>query len=311
MKGILTVTPNPALDATITVAELRPGEVIAADSLHRQPGGKGVNLATMLASGKPPVTATGFLGVANEEWFARHLARFNIADAFVRIPGETRNCLKIVERKTSRTTDVNPPGLAVDKGAQASLHETIRKLATSCAWVTVGGSLPPGTDPQWMAQTIRNAREAGAKVAVDCRNAALDIAIRNGADLIKPNIAELRELTGLPLSSHGERTATLQRIHECGVDHVVLSLGADGALFSTRGGRIFAEAPPVRPASTTGAGDALLAGYLAGLLEELSLPARAELATLFAWSSLEQVERHPPDAAFLASRKGVVRVSPA
>lgn len=307
--AVVTITLNPAIDHTVFPDGLELGAVNRCVRHHRQAGGKGVNVSSMLGQYGVRSIATGFLGADNPRLFDGLFRRDGIVDAFVRLPGETRTGIKIVETRPQRTTDLNFPGLAPLASDLAKLEETIDPLVSPGRWFVLAGSLPAGVDAAWFAKLIGRIKRGGGRVAIDTSGNALASAIDAGADLVKPNEHELGEILGRTLddfSSQLDAARELQRK----VPHVILSLGANGALFLNADGGFHASPAPVEVVSTVGAGDSLLSGYLAGLLTGESAEQRARLATVFAWSALEDVARRLPDADELRRRMDRIEVRP-
>ncbi len=290
-----TLTLNPAIDQTVFLDRLLPGEVNRVSGHHIQAGGKGVNVSAMLAAYGISSTAAGFLGKKNEEQFTKLFRDRGIDDAFIRLPGETRTGIKIVDGADGRTTDINFPGLAPGAADLALLEERLSAMAMTGRWFVIGGSLPAGMDAARLPRLIRLLKDRGALVAVDASGPALRAAVGEGVDLIKPNEHELAEYLGSPPGSFADAVNAAVTLHRGGIGHVVLSLGGRGAVFAAADGVATAGAPPVEVAGTVGAGDAMLAGYLAGVLEGRGLQARARLATVFAWCVLEDTMRRLPD----------------
>ena len=305
--AVVTVTLNPAIDHTVFPDGLELGAVNRCRSHHRQAGGKGVNVSSMLGQYGVSSVATGFLGADNPRLFEELFRRDGIVDAFVRLPGETRTGIKIVEASPRRTTDLNFPGLAPHADDLGTLEETIDSLVSPGRWFVLAGSLPAGVGVAWFARLIGRIKQGGGRVAIDTSGSALSAAIDAGADLVKPNEHELGEILGRPLDdlpAQLDAARDLQRK----VPHVILSLGANGALFLDADGGFHASPAPVEVVSTVGAGDSLLSGYLAGLLTGERAEHRARLATVFAWSALEDVTRRLPDGAEIRRRMKQIEV---
>ena len=288
---IVTITLNPAIDETVFLDRLEVGSVNRANRHHRQAGGKGVNVAVMLADYGLASTATGFLGSRNTRLFEEGFRESGIHDAFLRISGKTRTGIKIVEESSRTTTDINFPGARPSAQDFQLLLEKVELLATPGRWFVVAGSLPDGISVADFSRLLRSIRAGGARIAVDTSGAALRAAIDCGVDLIKPNHHELEEILDHALPDAAARTAAAIRLQHEKVPHVVLSMGAEGAFFASPDGVLMAQAPPVKIVSTVGAGDSLLAGYLAGCLTGLPAAGRAKLASVFAWCALEDVRR--------------------
>lgn len=287
---VVTVTLNPAMDQFLWVDALQPGAVHRVQRSHHQAGGKGLNVATLLALGGQPVTVSGFLGADNASIFEDHMAAHSLTDAFIRIPGATRVSLKILDAH-SGTTDLNGSGLAPDSDALARLRERLLNLAQEGAWFVFGGSLPPGMEVTDFTDLLRDLKTAGCRLAVDSSGAALRAAVDVGVELIKPNAQELAELLDLPDTEPDRLMAAVDALVQEKSLSVILSMGEQGAYFVADGQQRLARVPaPLEVVSTVGAGDALLAGYLAGRLQALPLSDCARWATAYAWSRLSSVE---------------------
>jgi len=277
----VTVTANPAIDQTISVPGFRAGEVNRVVHEELTPGGKGVNVAAFLNDFGVSVLVTGFLGTPNAGLFEAFFESHAIPHRFVAVDGTTRTGVKSVDDEAGATT-----WASVDSSAARCSSPTVKpgKLMSVVApgrWVVLAGSLPPGAPATTYRRLTELAHQGGALVAVDTSEPALSEAIAAGPDLVKPNQAELEELTGRRLA---DREAVVGAAHELaarGLATVVVSLGAEGAVFVREGEAVKATPPKVRVASTVGAGDAMVAGTVAGTLRELPLAEVAALATAF------------------------------
>lgn len=307
---IITVTLNPAIDETVTLNQLTPGSVNRASEIHRQAGGKGVNVSAMLGGYGIPNIATGFLGAENPGLFENLFAARSVKDEFIRIPGETRTGIKILARATHETTDINFPGLSPTPAHLATLKEKLLSLARPETWFVLGGRLPDSVPTEFYENLLQTLKQTGANIAVDTSGEALRLAISCGVHAIKPNHHELAEILGYDLPDLASQTAAAIRLQRENVPHVIVSLGANGALFISPDGACIASAPPVKVVSTVGAGDSLLAGYLAGLAAGLPAHQRAKLATVFSWHALENLHRLPPTPATAEQRMTNIDVRP-
>jgi len=297
MPRIITVTLNPAIDQTVTLATLHLGAVNRASRVAFNAGGKGVNVASCLADFGAPraeLIATGLLGGANDGVFKTLFAAKNIADRCLRVPGETRTNIKLSH--DAETTDINLPGLAVDGRTLVAITETLLSLAAPGAIMLLAGSLPAGVPPAYYAEVTGALRAKGADVILDTSGDALaaSLAARTLPDAIKPNRAELEACTGRKLPDTASLIAAAQTLIARGIGLVTVSLGPEGALFVTADDVIHASAPPVIAASTVGAGDAMVAGMIAARAEGADLERTARLATAFALSKLGRTGPHLP-----------------
>ena len=309
MAKILTLTLNPALDLTVELARLEPGQVNRSDAMHAHAAGKGVNVAQVLADLGHTLTVSGFLGEDNAQVFETLFAHRGFVDAFIRVPGETRSNIKLAEQD-GRITDLNGPGPVVDAGAQQALLARLEQIAPGHDVVVVAGSLPRGVSPQWLQALIARLKTLGLHVALDTSGEALRVALAAGPWLIKPNTEELADALGCEVVSEAAQAQAAQRLHAQGIEHVVISHGADGVNWFSVGTALHASPPKVSVASTVGAGDSLLAGMLHGLLSADTPEQTLRTATAIAAMAVTQIGFGIHDTAVLASLEQGVRVRP-
>ncbi|MGX1172979.1 1-phosphofructokinase [Pseudomonas sp. R151218B TE3479] len=309
MAKILTLTLNPALDLTVELARLEPGQVNRSDDMHTHAAGKGVNVAQVLADLGHTLTVSGFLGEDNAQVFETLFAQRGFVDAFIRVPGETRSNIKLAEQD-GRITDLNGPGPVVDAAAQQALLARLEQIAPGHDVVVVAGSLPRGVSPQWLQALIVRLKTLGLNVALDTSGEALRVALAAGPWLIKPNTEELADALGCEVVSEAAQAQAAQRLHAQGVEHVVISHGADGVNWFSVGAALHASPPKVSVASTVGAGDSLLAGMLHGLLSADTPEQTLRTATAIAAMAVTQIGFGIHDTALLASLEQGVRVRP-
>ncbi|MDH2244041.1 1-phosphofructokinase [Pseudomonas sp. GD03855] len=309
MARVLTVTLNPALDLTVQLPFLRLGEVNRSESLQVHAAGKGLNVAQVLADLGHQLTVTGFLGESNPQAFEQLFAARGFTDEFVRVAGETRSNLKLAETD-GRVTDINGPGLAVTEAQCDELLARLQRLAPAHDLVVVAGSLPRGIDSQWFVQLLNSLKALGVRVALDTSGVALRDGLATRPWLIKPNEEELAEARGVDLSGSSALLAEARRLQSEGIEHVVISQGADGVSWFTADAALHAQPPKVQVISTVGAGDSLLAGMLHGLL--VGWPAERTLAhaTAIAAQAVGQVGFGITDTAQLAELQAAVRLQP-
>lgn len=309
MAKILTLTLNPALDLTVELARLEPGQVNRSEAMHAHAAGKGVNVAQVLADLGHTLTVSGFLGEDNAQVFEALFTQRGFVDAFIRVPGETRSNIKLAEQD-GRITDLNGPGPVVDEAAQQALLERLEQIAPGHDVVVVAGSLPRGVSPQWLQALIERLKKLGLNVALDTSGEALRVALAAGPWLIKPNTEELADALGCEVVSELAQAQAAQRLHAQGIDHVVISHGADGVNWFSVGSALHASPPKVTVASTVGAGDSLLAGMLHGLLGAHTPEQTLRTATAIAAMAVTQIGFGIHDTALLASLEQGVRVRP-
>ncbi|MEU6088859.1 1-phosphofructokinase family hexose kinase [Streptomyces sp. NPDC047085] len=267
---ILTVTLNTALDITYRVRSLRPHTSHRVSDVIERPGGKGVNVARVLAALGHEVTVTGFAGGATGRAVRERLTQTpGLTDALVPVAGPTRRTIAVVDELSGDTTQLNEPGPQIAPAEWGAFLDRYEELLPSASAVALSGSLPPGVPVGAYAGLVRAARSACVPVLLDTSGEPLRRGVAARPDIIKPNADELAELTG----SHEPSRAT-QDARRRGAHAVVASLGAEGLLAVTPDGH-WRAAPPTRlHGNPTGAGDSAVAGLLSGLVEHLSWPDR-------------------------------------
>ena len=281
LPQILTVTLNPAIDQTLEIANFAVGKVNRVLNSRQDAGGKGINVATLLGDLHVPVCVTGFLGSHNISIFEDHFQAHHLRDHFLRIAGETRTGWKIADTITHETTDINFKGLKVQPDEAELLLRTAEELSAVSAWTVLSGSLPAGLDATYYRTLIRSIHERGGRVILDTSGPALRHALMAQPEIVKPNQAELEELLDRPVRSIEEARTAASLLLVGRTRMVVVSMGAEGALFVTREAVVHALPPRVEVKSTVGAGDAMVAGIVWAQLHRFDLEETASWATAF------------------------------
>lgn len=259
---IVTVTPNPSLDRTYELPALHRGEVLRATATAEQAGGKGVNVARALTRQGHRARAVLPVGGAAGQRLLDLIDRERLERAAVAVTGETRTNVSLVE-PDGVVTKVNDPGAVVDADDLAALRRAVDEALAGAAWLAASGSLPPGVDDGLYAELVAAAHARGVPAAVDASGPSLVAALAAGPDVVKPNEDELAEATGRELRSLGDVLEAAEQMRLSGAAQVLVSLGADGAVLVDATGALHATTPPITARSAVGAGDTLLAGFLA------------------------------------------------
>jgi 1-phosphofructokinase len=259
---IVTVTPNPSLDRTLEVDELRRGEMVRAHADRSDAGGKGVNVSRALVANGHQSRAVLPLGGADGAFLASLLRDLGIEVAAVPIADEIRSNVTVVE-PDGTVSKLNAPGPRLSGSEIDALLNRAIQAADGAEWVVASGSLAPGMPEDLHARLVEAVRAVGARVAVDTSGAALERVLSAGPDVLKPNEQELSEVTGVIPQTLGDVVLAASELRSKGVGTVLVSLGPGGAVLVGEGEPLHAESDVVVPRSTVGAGDALLAGFLA------------------------------------------------
>jgi len=283
---VVTLTPNPSLDRTIEIPRLRRGEVLRATSSRVDPGGKGVNVArALLANGRAAVAVLPTGGAEGAQLSAL-LADEGVDAVCVPIGGSVRANVTVAE-PDGTVTKLNEPGpVLTPQETEQLLVETVGSaLRAGRGWVVGCGSLSPGMPSDLYASLVRRGHEQGLLVAVDSSGPPLLAALAARPDLLKPNAEELAELVGRALPSLGAVVDAARELLDRGVGAVLVSLGPNGALLVGGDRAVHAQPPAIRVASTVGAGDCALAGFLAARTGASAADDETALAEAVTWGA--------------------------
>ncbi len=259
---IYTLTLNPSLDYILESRSILPGQVNRADKAQLVFGGKGINQSVILTRLGVPNRALGFAGGYAGNLLQKLLAEEGIAAELTPIQGETRINLKL---RAQAETEINAPGPWISPQEQDRLFRRLEALEKGDV-LSFGGSLPQGMDPAFIREVLDRLRSRGVFTVVDADGPLLLHSLKGCPDLVKPNRAEAAALLGLPEDYPDFAREATRRVQAMGARGVLLSLGAEGAALLTASGDFTAlSAPNGAVKGTTGAGDSLTAGFLAGL----------------------------------------------
>jgi 1-phosphofructokinase len=289
---IVTVTPNPSIDRTVTLAApLTRGAVHRVLSATTEPGGKGVNVARALTLAG--LEAVAVLPAPADDPLVAALQDGMVAFHCVPTTEAVRTNLAITEHDGT-TTKLNTPGAALDAAAIAMLTRSVVDSAETASWVVLSGSLPPGVPDGWYADVVASLAPYPCRVAIDTSGRPLgaltDSLDRAAPDLIKPNAEELATVLGFSPQALEAAVAqgdpepvvtAARKLVDQGVRAVLATLGPAGAVLVDEAGSWMATPPPIVTRSTVGAGDASLAGYIRAEVGGAVPPQRLQMAVAY------------------------------
>jgi 1-phosphofructokinase len=325
---VLTVTLNPAIDMRMRFTSLQLEGLNRAQKVELEPSGKGINVARALARQGVDVTAVALLGGPFGAMLEAQLLEGQLLHAqllepsissqsvtglrLLRVPivGETRCNVKVLDLERSAVTELNAPGPQVSDSELEDLRQTLRREVNTDDVVVLSGSLPTNVPMETYANLIRELSSLGAKTYFDADGAALQAGLAARPFLIKPNRLEAETLLKMTIESRDDALDATRRFQTLGAQAVVLSLGADGAMFVSETEAVFVQPPTVQVQSTVGSGDALLSGVIAAQLQGLSWPETARYATAVAAARVASISLEFPEAHEIAALLERVRVSP-
>ncbi len=259
---IYTITLNPAVDHYLETDDLRVDDAnrVKAECLYA--GGKGIDVSRALRHLGGESMALGFIGGHNGQSMVDMLKREGVTPYFTPISQETRRDVIISNLKRGTQTLLNTPGPCITKEEWLSFLTHLRMLALRGAYVVLGGSLPKGLPNVAYRQIITLVQRRGAKAILDADGPCLKEGLKARPFAVKPNLNELRWVTGRPLRTERQILAAATGLNNLGIQVVMVSLGKRGLVVATRSERVRAIPPSVRVRSTVGAGDSTVAGFI-------------------------------------------------
>lgn len=270
---IITVTPNAAVDKTLTVPDFQTGYRHRSSESLTLPGGKGVNIARALKSLGDPVVVTGLVGGLAGQQIAEGLQRENILHDFTHIAGESRTSTVVVDPTTMRQTEIIEYGPLVTEEEVEELLEKIDYLAKGARFVVLAGSLPRRMPEEFYAQVVERVHRHRCYVIIDSAGGPLRLGIKGRPDLVCPNLREAEDLVGHEFHDEQDLVEATAAICEMGARSVIIK-APHGCVARFRVGRrqhvyTASVAPLASVVSTVGSGDAFLAGFVSARFQKL------------------------------------------
>lgn len=259
MAHVLTITMNPAIDVSTSVDRVMPTRKLRCTAARRDAGGGGINVARVASRLGADVTALYPVGGSVGQLLRRMVDAEHIRSVPIPVQEETREDFTALETATGNQFRFVLSGPRLSGKEWQNCLEAFVSIPQKPDFVAVSGSLPPGVPEDFYARVAEIARGWAVPVALDTSGSPLKAAVDHGVDLVKPNLRELRELTGKPLVDPAGWIEACGSLVTAGKARAVaLTLGHRGALLVTRDGAWRAEPLAIKPASTVGAGDSFL-----------------------------------------------------
>ena len=263
---IVTITLNAAIDRTLLVPNFQIGQRHRASVGFASAGGKGINVARALKRLGTPVVCTGLAGGRTGTLLVEDLTGEGILNDFVRIRGESRTSTAVLDPTSNAYTEINEWGPEVGDDELDMLRDKLTYLTQSAEFVVFAGSLPRDVQPDVYAELIRETNRRHLLSVLDAEGEALRLGIKAEPYLVTPNMREAEALVGREFTDDADLAAGLDEIAALGARNVIITLetGCYALLREDRNEiRLRATAPPVEAISAVGAGDTLLAGFIA------------------------------------------------
>ncbi len=277
MKKIITLTVNPAIDKSTTVAGIKPNSKLrCADPIY-EAGGGGINVSRVLNELGGTSLCMYMSGGTTGNHLRDMLVELDILQQVIPTEGWVRENLSVTDTTNNQQYRFGMPGPIVNESEWKNTLEQLEAVLSEGDFLVASGSLCPGMPIDFFAQVSRTAQKKKAKYILDTSGEALLKGAQAGVYLLKPNLGELASLCGVKTISFLELESIAKTFLEnnpCEV--LVVSLGAQGALMVTKNTLEYIAAPIVYQKSTIGAGDSMVAGMVLGLAQGKSFPEMAK-----------------------------------
>ena len=263
---------NPCIDKTLHIDGFEYGGMNRVQSVETLGSGKGVNVAIAAAELGMQSECIGFLNEENGERIEDRLSAAGVRAQFVRLGGQVRTNIKLLNLSEGVVTEINEKGVSVGEGQLQDMLRLVCERAPSGGYLVLTGSLPPGCPDDYYKTIMLAVKNRGCKCVLDAEGESFRSGIQGQPYLVKPNQYELELSVGRSLNGVDEICAAAKELVAGGAQNVAVSMGAVGALITNGTQSFFAPKLNIKVRSTVGAGDSMVAGLLAGFSKDRTLP---------------------------------------
>ena len=309
MKKIITLTLSPAFDLHCRCDGLALYEENLAHVTSLDAGGKGINIARALTANDTPCLALAVLGEDNCDAFEKQLCREEISYKAIRRPGRIRENVTIHPQGKAETR-ISVSGFSADESVLAELEAEIVSYVgeNGSFYLTLTGRVPDGIPMAAIHGFLLRMKGRGAAIVIDSKSFTKDDILTVRPWLIKPNEDEIALYTDAPIHSTEDAARAIFDLHRQGIDHVLLTKGAKGALLAAAEGVLMASVPHVEVSSTIGAGDSSIAGFLTAYQKGLTLSDCLSTAVAFGTAACLREGTAPPLPTDITSIQKEIKV---
>ncbi|MGG5315150.1 tagatose-6-phosphate kinase [Enterococcus sp. AZ072] len=264
---IVTITMNPSIDISYPLESFQLNTVNRLSNTRKTAGGKGLNVTRVLKQLNHEVIASGLLGGYVGEGIKTELNAASISHQFAEISGNTRNCIAILHE--GKQTEILESGPIIQAEEVQSFLTQLDDMIPTAEVLTISGSLPQGVPEDFYVEVIKRCKDFEKPVVLDCSGKALQQVLSSPYKpyLIKPNQEELSELLGISLEDTASIKDALMNDLFTGIQWVVISLGAQGAVAKHQDTFYRVTIPKIDVENPVGSGDATVAGFAAAIAE--------------------------------------------
>lgn len=258
---ITTVTLNVSIDKAYKIKGcVESGKVIRVLECNNTAGGKGLNVSRVASLCGEEVLATGFVGGHCGALAEELLEKDNIKNKFTHVKSETRSCINILDENNVSTEFLEKGESISDEEINAFLDD-FDKIIEDSNVIAISGSAPQGVPTNIYTTLINMIKAKNKKVILDASGDLLKEGIKALPTMIKPNSEEMENLLNVSINNEEEVIKNAIKLHESGIELVVVSLGSDGALLVCKEGVYHGKPPKIEVVNTVGCGDSMVAAF--------------------------------------------------
>jgi tagatose 6-phosphate kinase len=267
---ILTITLNASIDRTTFINNFTIGKINRSDQPIESAGGKGLNVTRVLKILGVESVATGFIGGKSGERLEDLMNHEGFRHDFVKMNGNTRSCLAIVDKEKNNLTEINENGPKISNEELESLYKKVEELSSKAKITVISGSLPTSLPSDVYGNLITIAKKNGSTTFLDASRQALKDSIGSVPYMIKPNKTEAEELLGFELNNQEDWMKGIYFLTEyCSL--ACITFEDKGCVIGNKREIYHASAPKIRVVNSVGSGDSFLAGFISGYHNNKSL----------------------------------------
>lgn len=256
---ILTITLNPAVDISYRLDSLVNNGVNRCSDVIKTAGGKGLNATRVISLAKEDVCATGLLGGSNGQFIVDRLNKSNIKNDFMKIEGETRNCIAVLHEDNQ--TEILEPGPSISVDEKNNFIKKYEELVQDSDIVLASGSVPKDLGHDFYKVLIEICNRYNKKFLLDTSGNSLSSALVATPYLIKPNKDEITQLLQREVRSEEDVLNALIELNKYSIPYIIVSLGADGAM-ALCNKKVYRVTPhKIKAVNPVGSGDSTIAGF--------------------------------------------------
>ena len=293
--NIVTLTLNPAFDIHCYVEKFAPFHENLAKVTDREAGGKGVNISRALCANGVENLALVALGDENAQSFRQSLDSDGMSYREITVKGRIRENITI-HTSGADETRISFSGFDTDESLLDKAEDALSDVIADGVFVTFTGRVPSGMSIERVKEFLHRLKNKGARIVIDSKSFSLDDLIEMKPWLIKPNEEEIGEYLGRGIDSFAEVESAARALFDKGIENVMISLGAKGALLVCEDGAFVATPPKVEALSTIGAGDSSIGGFLAAAAQGLGASEMLRTAVAYGTAACMTSGTKPPRA---------------